>query len=158
MSRQLRNDAALSLRLASPWREVVVLERLVRGGGAANWFIAWSLAELEVVFDKLRGGSCVSFYFGGQLRVEPDTEQERQRMYAVITSGHELVLGYPSAGGVELGMDVISGPSELTGQLMLHHEADLVVWGPWPARANDGQDGITVNLADADGIVRSHPH
>lgn len=158
MSHQLRNDGGLSLRLASPWRDVVVLERLAQGGGATNWFIARSLAELEVVFDNLCGGSCVSFYFAGQLRVEADTEQARQQMYAVITSVHELVLGYPSGSGVELDMNIISGASELTEELMLHHQGAVVVWGPWPARVNDGQTGVTVNLVDADGTLRSHPH
>lgn len=158
MSRQLRNDAVLGQRLALPWRKVVVLERLARGGGSANWYFARSAAELERIFDMLHGGSCVSFYFAGQLTVEPDSEQARQQMYAAITRDQELVLGYPQAAGVELEMDIISGPSELTEELMLHREGDLAVWGRWPDRVNDGQDAITVNLVDADGILRKHPH
>jgi hypothetical protein len=158
MSQQLRSDAVLDQRLASPWRKVVVLERLARGGGSANWYFARSPAELERIFDMLHGGSCVSFYFADQLHVEHDSDQTRQRMYAAITTDKELVLGYPPAAGVELEMDIISGPSELTEELMLHREGDLAVWGPWPGRVNDGQDAITVNLVDADGILRQHPH
>jgi hypothetical protein len=136
----------------------VVLERLARGGGATRWFFARSLAELEPVFEVLRGGSCVSFYFANQLHVETDTEAARQRMFKEITLEEELVLGYPSAVSVEVDMELISGPGELAEQLMHHPEGSLIVWGKWPARANDGSDGITVNLVDADGILRAHPH
>jgi hypothetical protein len=41
---------------------------------------------------------------------------------------------------------------------MQHPEGTLVVWGSWPARGNDGQDAIALDLVDADGVLRRHPH
>jgi hypothetical protein len=79
-------------------------------------------------------------------------------MFEEITSHGELILGYPITGSVEFDVEIISGPSELTEFLMLHPEGALAVWGNWPPRANDGQNGITANLVDADGILRHHPH
>lgn len=158
MSQQLRSDSGLTRRLSSSWREIVILERLARGGGATRWFFARSRVELDLVFDVLHGGSCVSFYFSNQLHVENDTEPVRQRMFEEITSEKELVLGYPSAAGVEVDMELISGPGELAEQLMHHPEGSLAIWGKWPAREDDGHDGITINLIDADGTLRTHPH
>src|ERR1039457_6975821 len=114
MSQQLRNDPVLTRRLGSSWREIVIL---------------------ELIFDVLRGGSCVSFYFANQLHVETDTEAAQQRMFDGITTDKELVLGYPSAGSIEVDMEIISGPGELTELLMHHPEGSLIVWGKWPARS-----------------------
>ena len=158
MSQQLRNDPALTQRLSSSWCEIIILERLARGGGATRWFFARSPAELELIFDALRGGSCVSFYFANQLHVETDTEAARQRMFDEITAEKELVLGYPSAGSIEVDMEIISGPGELAELLMHHPEGSLIVWGKWPARSDDGHDGITFNLVRRGGILRTHPH
>jgi hypothetical protein len=158
ISQQLMNDPVLTGRLGSSWHGIVILERLARGGGAARWFFVQRSAELELVFDVLRGGSCVTFYFADQLHVETDTDDARQRLFDEITSEEELVLGYPSAGNIEVDMEIISGPGELAELLMHRSEGDLIVWGKWPARSNDGHDGITLNLVDADGILRTHPH
>lgn len=158
MSQQLRSYEPLSKRCAAGWQQIVVLERLARGAGAARWFFAANLAALERVFDLLRGGSNVSIYFSGQLHVEVDDETSRQHMFDEVTQHGEVVLGYPSSSDPDLEMTIISGPSELTEFLMLHPEGSLAVWGQWPSRANDGNDAITVDLVDADGALRSHPH
>lgn len=155
---QLRRDQALSRRLGAPWREVVVLERLARGGGATRWFFARSPEMVERTLDRLSAGSCVSFYFANHLHVEPDTEAVRQRMFDVLGRTGEIVVGYPDETAAELEMEIISGPSELAGFLMQHPEGALAVWGPWPARGNDGQDAVTLDLVDADGVLRRHPH
>jgi hypothetical protein len=60
--------------------------------------------------------------------------------------------------GVEVDMELISGPGELAEQLMHHPEGNLAIWGKWLARTDDGHDGITINLIDADGTLRTHPH
>ena len=158
MSRQLGHHEALTRRLAAEWREIVVLERLARGGGGARWFFVASRTMLGDVFDVLRGGSSVSFYFSSHLHVEVDNEAARQEMFGEITRLGELILGYPDPDNSQLEMVIISGPSELTEFLMLHPEGSLVVWGEWPARENDGESAITVDLVDADGVLRSHPH
>jgi hypothetical protein len=155
---QLRRDQALARRLAAPWRELVVLERLARGGGATRWFFARPPEMVEPILERLSPGSSVSFYFANHLRVELDTEAVRQRMFDELDRAGELVVGYPDETAVELEIEIISGPSELTGFLMQHPEGSLAVWGSWPARANDGQDAITLDLVDADGVLRQHPH
>jgi hypothetical protein len=158
MSEQIRSDSTIVRRFGQPWREIVILERLARGGGAAKWYFVRSQDELVHVLDLFRGGSCVSFYFANQLRVEADVDSARQRMFDEITSAGELVIGYPSEGETELSMQIISGPAELSDSLMFHPEGSIVVWGQWPGRDNDGDDGITLNLVDEDGLLRPHPH
>jgi hypothetical protein len=158
MSQQLRGHEPLTKRLAAEWRQIVVLERLARGAGAARWFFVTSRATLDQVFDLLRGGSSVSFYFSRHLHVEADNEDSRQSMFDELTACGEVILGYPSPDAPELEMEIISGPSELTECLMLHPEGSLAVWGQWPPRENDGKYAITVDLVDADGVLRAHPH
>jgi hypothetical protein len=158
MSQQLREHQPLARRLATEWREIVILERWARAAGATRWFFVTSQAMLERVFDLLRGGSSVSFYFAKHLHVEIDNETARQEMFDEITRHGELVLGYPQPGDTELEMLIASGPSDLTECLMHHPEGALVVWGQWPSRENDGETVISVDLVDADGILRSHPH
>jgi hypothetical protein len=158
MSQQLRQHELLARRLAVEWRQIVILERLARAGGATRWFFISSQPMLEDVFDVLSGGSSVSFYFLGHLHVEVDDDATRQAMFGEITRSGELVLGYPAQGNSQLEMAIISGPSELTECLILHPEGSLVVWGDWPAREDDGNDAITVDLVDADGMQRLHPH
>jgi hypothetical protein len=158
MSQQLRHHEGLARRLAAEWRNIVVLERLARGGGTARWFFVTSRTLLERVFDIFRGGSSVSFYFSEHLHVGVDNEASRQNMFDEMARLSELVLGYPSPDDAELEMVILNGPSELTECLMLHPEGSLVVWGEWPGRENDGESVITVNLVDADGVLRRHPH
>jgi len=158
MSGQLQRDLALTRRSAAPWRQVVILERLARAAGTVRWYFARSRPELEQVFERVRGGSAVSFYFGTHMHVGVDDDVMRQLMFQEITSHGELVLGYPSDDDVEFDVELISGPSELTEYLMFHPEGAVAVWGRWPPRANDGEDGITLDLVDSDGVLRQHPH
>jgi hypothetical protein len=157
MARQLLADSTLSSRLNSRWTRVVVLERIARGAGDTNWFFIRSREEMGQVVETLRGGSCVSFYFADQLHVEVDSEAARGRMFEVITHEGELVIGYPSASGPQLEMEIINGPGELGSYLVMRPEGGLVVWGEWPGRDNDG-DAITVTLVDKDGVLRPHPY
>jgi hypothetical protein len=158
MAQQLRDHEALAGRLAAEWRQIVILERLARAGGAARWFFVTSHEMLEHAFDSFRSGSSVSFYFSKYLHVEGDEESIRQQMFDDITRHGELILGYLSPDHPDFEMEIISGPSELTEFLMLHPEGPLLVWGQWPPRENDGENAITVDLVDADGVLRSHPH
>lgn len=158
MSQQLSSYEPLTRRLAIEWQQIVVLERLARAAGAANWFFVTNLVALEQVFNLLRGGSSVSFYFSRHLHVGVDDEGSRQNMFDEVTQYGEIVLGYPSQDVPELDMEIVNGPSELTDFLILHPEGSLAVWGQWPPRQNDGKDAITIDLVDADGVQRSHPH
>jgi hypothetical protein len=158
MSLQLAVHEVLAQRWSQPWADVVVLERLARGGGAARWFMVRTPKDVTRVYGELRAGSRVSFYFTGGPNVDADDEPTRQRMFDEITSTGEIVLGYPSDTDVVLQVDVISGPSELTEQLMHQPEGGQVVWGTWPSPLNDGHNAVTVDLVDEDGVLRPHPH
>lgn len=158
MTHQLTGHHALSSRIESGWERVVVLERLARGGGATKWYLIRSREDVEPVFEMFRGGSCVSFYFADQLHAEVDTDDARQRMFDELSVEGELVAGYPSEFNPELDMEIISGPGELGSYVVSHPEGQVIVWGRWPGKDNDGRDAITINLVDDDGIIRSHPH
>jgi hypothetical protein len=158
MSLQLAGHEALARRWSMPWADVVVLERLARGGGAARWFMVRSPQEVTEVYDQLRPGSRVSFYFAGGPYVGQDDERTRQQMFEEITTTGEIVLGYPNEADIVVEMDIVSGPSELTEHLMQHPGGEQVIWGAWPAPLDDGDNAVTVNLVDADGVLRSHPH
>jgi hypothetical protein len=148
----------LARRLVSAWYHLVVLERLARGGGTIRWYFPRSQGELERVFEELRGGSCVSFYFDEQLHVERDDEEARQRMFDEVSPAREIVVGYPLEDEIDLEVELPTGPSEL-GEILMHHsEGDLVVWGPWPSREGSSGGTITIDLVDADGVLRAHPH
>ena len=158
MSLQLAGHEVLARRWSKPRADVIVLERLARAGGAARWFMVRSPQEVTELYDKLLPGSRVSFYFAGGPHVGRDDERTRQQMFEEITSTGEIVLGYPSASDIVVEMDIISGPSELTEHLMHHPGGELVIWGTWPAQLDDGDKTVTLNLVDADGVLRSHPH
>jgi hypothetical protein len=137
---------------------VTQAEEVGQSAGAARWFFETSQAMLEQVFGLLCGGSSVSFYFSRYLHVRTDDEAARQEMFDELTENGELILGYPTQGAAELEIAIVNGPSELTECLMFHSEGALAVWGQWPPRASDGEEAITVDLVDADGALRRHPH
>ena len=158
MANQVLSHDPLSHRLQSTWNHAVILERLARGGGATRWYFARSADELRDVLDRLRGGSSVSFYFDDQLNVEIDTDSVRQRMFDAVTPAREVVVGYPERACVVLAVELVTGSTELAEVLVHRTEGELVVWGPWPSREGDPRGAITMDLVDADGVLRSHPH
>ncbi|GAB2651888.1 hypothetical protein [Kribbella swartbergensis] len=158
MSLQLGKHEVLARRWSEPWADVVVLERLARGGGGTRWFMVRSAEEVREVYDELRAGSRVSFYFDGGVHISQDDEGTRQQMFDEVTSTGEIILGYPNEADVVLNMDIISGPSELTEHLIHHTGGERIVWGTLPAPLNDGHKAVTVDLVDADGMLRTHPH
>jgi hypothetical protein len=157
MSAQVRTDPRFAGRLDSRWGFVVVLERLARGGGSTNWYFARTTTDLLDVVHRLRGGSCVTFYFDGGLNVQLDDETARQKMFDAVTPSREIAIGYPEEGNVLLEIELVTGSTELSELLEWHAEGHLVAWGPWPSRAADFGT-ITIDLVDSDGIQRAHPH
>jgi hypothetical protein len=158
MSSQVLAERRLSERLQSPWENAVILERLARGGGAVRWYLATTPDDLGVVVERLRGGSCVSFYFDDQLQVERDIESVRQRMFDAVTAGREILLAYPEQQKVDLSVELATGSNELAELLVQRSEGSLVVWGPWPSRDGNPNGTITIDLVDEDGVLRNHPH
>ena len=142
---------------------MVVLERVARGAGATRWYFVTDADAMAVVAAMLGPGSRVTLYFQGHLRRDPTGEDVCGLMYEQMATHGELVLGYPSADAVEMRTDLVDGEAGLT-EVILAEGLDRpdgrrsVVWGPWPAAADDGRHAVTVDLVDADGQLRAHPH
>lgn len=158
MSLQVEQDARLSQRLSTSFDNVIVLERFARGGGGTRWFFARSRSELREVIERLRGGSCVSFYFGQQLNVEIDGEEVRQKMFDLTSPSREILVGYPASDETSFKVELVTGPSELGELLLGRREGTPVVWGTWPESAPDDGSTITIYLVDEDGVQRRHPY
>lgn len=157
MARQLEAHPALSTRLALSWTRVVVLERLARGAGATDWFLAKSQQDVRRIFGMLKPGSRVMFYFGGPLRVEPLSETVIGAMFEAVGVDSELVIGTPRMmEPLILDATLVFGPSELADYLIQPRPAGDVVWGVFPGA--EESDAVTVVLVDNDGTSRPHPH
>jgi hypothetical protein len=157
MVQQLEREPDLSKRRGSPWRRIVVFERIARGAGATRWHLARDDHELRRVFGLLRPGSRVTFCFAGPLRVEPLTEEVIGRMFAAVGVANDIMIGTPGPDRLTLAATLVAGPSELTEFLMQPHPPlTEVVWGHMPGV--DAPDAVTVVLVDEDGVLRPHPH
>lgn len=157
ISEQIWNNQEWVGRVAVPWTHVIVLERIARAAGATRWYFARSYSELSKIIDELRGGSCVSFYFDDQLRVDVDDEAARLDMFDAVSPLREIVLGYPVVGRTMVEVDLVTGSSELSEALMHRPEGGVVFWGPFPSREG-GLGTVTLDLVDEDGVLRRHPH
>jgi len=156
MAIQVRHDPAFVDRTRRPWKHVVVLERLARGGGTSRWYFPRNEAGLERVLEQLRGGSCVSFYFDDQLSVELDLEESRRRMFDEVAPLREIFLGYPKDDEEGLDVELVTGSSELSEVLNRHPEGELVTWGHWPNLELASPDVVTIFLVDEDGVLRAY--
>jgi hypothetical protein len=157
MARQLEAHPALCARLALPWTRIIVLERIARGAGSTRWYLANTRQDISRVFGMLLPGSRVTFYFGGPLRVEPVSETLIGAMFEALGEDNELVIATP--GSMEpLALDavLVFGSSELSEYLIWPRPTADVVWGRFPG--TEEPDAVTVELVDADGTLRAHPH
>ncbi|NUP06283.1 MAG: hypothetical protein HOW73_09520 [Polyangiaceae bacterium] len=106
----------------------------------------------------LKPGSCVSFYFGDQLRVSPDATVARVALRAILQTEPDAVLGIlPGEGVLTVKVSNVS-IEDLDEELESVANASMLLFGPFPPRQNDGISAVTLDLPDADGIVRAHPH
>lgn len=136
----------------------VVLERLAYGGGATNWFYCSTPDTLTAIAARLRHGSSVTFYFDGRIRacqrgVDVATEIDNE-----LRNGGEVVIGLLRDDGIEISMSIETHSDDVRDILQSQQEGQLLFWGAYPARDDDGVTAITLVMADADGVVRRHPH
>ncbi len=140
-------------------RPAVVLERLAFGGGATRWYLVASGADLARAAAMMSPGSAVSFYFDGRVARTMRATDVRSTLPTVIARDGDALLGRRGPDAPVLDMEVVSGPVELAELLdELGGTGVELFYGPFPARDNDGDDAITVDLPDRDGVVRAHPH
>lgn len=139
-------------------RAATVLERIAYGGGNTEWYRCTSPGDLRPIASMLKPGSCVSFYFGDQLRVSPDATVARVALRAILQTEPDAVLGIlPGEGVLTVKVSNVS-IEDLDEELESVANASMLLFGPFPPRQNDGISAVTLDLPDADGIVRAHPH
>lgn len=137
---------------------VIVLERLARGGGATNWWLAPDEKCLDAISDRLQPGSAVSVYTAEYLREMPYFDEGRREARRVLADVGEVCLGLRAATGCGVDMEFVAGAGELAEfEATLGFDSRVVV-GEFPPRVDDGRTGVTWIVPDADGVVRDHPH
>jgi hypothetical protein len=85
--------------------------------------------------ERLKPGSCVSFYFDGRLGPFVPDESLWSRLEEVLDrqGGLDVCCGFPSERDHEIAMQML-------------------------CRDDDGEVAITATVPDADGIARRYPH
>jgi hypothetical protein len=154
-------DAALAstlVAMAEASLGVVVLERLPRAAGATRWFACASAESLQRVLDRLYPASRVSFYFDDRIAECPADDATTRGIAELLNEHGEVVLGWRSADGVEIEVELASSEREAVEALRLAGTASRVFVGVFPAADNDGTAAITAIVPDADGTVRLEPH
>ena len=139
-------------------RGAVVLERIARGGGATRWYSLRDQEQLQSLAERVSPGSSVSFYFDDRVRVGQYSRELGREILRIAKRDRDAVVGTPTADAIELDVEFIAGPRELDEYAASLTPGARVFYGPFPARDNDGDVAVTLDLPDADGIVRQHPH
>ena len=136
----------------------VALERLARGGGATRWYFIEDSAQLPLLTEMFRPGSTVSFYFDDRIAARPLDEEFVDLVLDLVKAHGEAVVGELSMDGLVLDVDFVAGLGDLTERLGATVDGTRLFVGAFPARDNDGFSAVTLELPDADGVVRCHPH
>lgn len=136
----------------------VVLERIARGGGATRWYWIRSAADLQRLYGGIAPGSVVSFYFDARIQRRVLDDHAVVQILEFVTETGDAVVGRLSADGLEILMDLVASPEELSEVRSGLEPGASIFFGAFPGRDNDGVTAITLTLPDADGVVREHPH
>ena len=138
--------------------EVVILERIARGGGATRWYYCSHLVFLEKVVEQLAPGSVVSFYFDRRINSALYSNELETELRTIVADTGELLMGRLDVDQIHIEMEVLAGFQELADFAARIDPASRVFFGSFPSRDNDGTQSVTLVLPDLDGVVRSHPH
>jgi hypothetical protein len=117
--------------------DLIVLERVARGGGATRWFFCRSLAEANAVLPDLRPGSRVGFFFDDRIRREPFSDQVESEMFDLTATTGEVLFGRELGEGPELQMDCLAA-SEISEALAAVRSGETVYYGVFPVVEDDG--------------------
>jgi len=100
----------------------------------------------------------VSFYFDGRLDWHAYDATIAQTILAIAERDGDAIVGKLAADGISVEVDYVASEADLNEFAETLRSGQEVLVGAFPARDNDGQLAITVDLPDRDGIVRPHPH
>ena len=145
-------------------RHAVVLERLARSAGAANWYHCRDHAHLDAIIGELHPGSLVSFYFDDRIAYRLYTPGLHQQMLQLMRSlrdagdSGEIVVGQLAADGLRIEVDYPSGPGDLGEITRTLGTRSRIYVGRYPGRDNDGVNAVTLTLPGLDGVTRAHPY
>jgi len=123
-----------------------------------SWYLCADASVLDEVASRLRPGSCVSFYFDDRIRDAAYTSELLVEIQRLTAEDIDIVFGALAPDGIDIHVDYPSTPGEVADDAAELSTGARVFFGLVPARDNDGVDAVTLNLPDADGVVRSHPH
>lgn len=137
---------------------MVVLERLARAAAATKWYVLFNPAQVEEIAGGLSPGSSVSFYFDGRLAIAPYGSDVARIVLKIAGGERDAVVGRIVPGSPKVEVQFIANQEELDDFVNHLIPTALLRYGSFPARDNDGDRAITLDMPDADGIVRSHPH
>lgn len=152
------SDAGVPALLAASSQYVIALERLARAAGATNWYVLHDVRQLDELAARLSPGSTLSFYFDGRLAPREYDSSVATEIVRIATRDHNAVVGRLSTDGMTLEVDFPSNQSELEDFIGAFSPGTRLFFGAYPGRENDGLRAVTLDLPDADGVVRQHPH
>ena|SRR5689334_6056983 len=139
-------------------RPAFVLERLARGGGATNWYFCAGVPDLEALGRVLRPGSSVTFYFAINMSRSQLGSLPRDALASCIRSTGDALVLVPRTGTLAVRQFLVIVVDELDEEFADLPPDTEVLFGPYPGPENDGIHSVTLELPDADGILRPHPH
>lgn len=136
----------------------VVLERLAYGGGSTNWFYCENQRSLQKIEAALSPSSRACFYFDGRIRSGIFSELSVAAIRGVLEATGEILVGTLEPDGYRIEMIILNGLEELSEHTPRLAAASMIFYGVFPTPDNDGVHAVTLDIADQDGIVTSHPH
>ncbi len=146
------DDAGVAKRVVT--EDCTVLERPATAGEALAWFYCRDQSDLNEIANHLRPGSVISFYFDDRIEALVDSATTRS-IITTTCDEHEITLGALGLDGLRIEMGFASNAEEVALALPpLTDAAQLVFFGEFPGRDNDGTWAITLTLPDQDGVVR----
>ena len=150
-------DGTTARQRLAETQEAVVVERIARGAGATSWYLLRCSDDLDALAARIRPGSRVSLYFDNRFMIGDFGDDARKAAVGIIERDGEAVLGALRPSGIEADTDFPSSADEADDFARDHPNSTIIV-GAFPAPDDDGVNAVTVDLPDADGVVRPHPH
>ena len=146
------NDAGVARRVAI--EDCTALERPAIAGEALAWFYCRDQSDLNEIANLLRPGSVVSFFFDDRIEALVDSETTRS-IITTTCADHEIALGALGIDGLQIEMSFARNAEEVAHALPpLDDAAQLIFFGAFPGRDDDGTWAITLTLPGDDGVVR----